>query len=123
MIVRGRRVAGGDGARSGGQPSGYTTIPQALRAAGQTAEDAVETLSDADCGESVQGVAAVLQGSTAGGAATAFADEWPQPVATWRRRRGQARAGADGHNQLLSGHRGAEPALRSPRASSWAPER
>jgi hypothetical protein len=68
---------------------GYSTIPEALLAAGKAADLAVEDLRTADCGAPVNQVAADLPGSTAGGAATSFAHSWSEAFSAWCRDAGE----------------------------------
>ncbi|MGH3437496.1 MAG: hypothetical protein ACRDRN_13625 [Sciscionella sp.] len=84
---------------------GYSTIPQALRAAGKTAGDAVESLGGADCGSPCEGVAADLPGSTAANAAKAFADTWSNALKSWR---GDAGKHAQALTDAASSYQGTE---------------
>jgi hypothetical protein len=68
---------------------GFTTVPEALRAAGKSAGDAVAALGGADCGSPVADVAGALPGSTAAGAASAFANSWKTAFAGWCDEAGQ----------------------------------
>jgi hypothetical protein len=62
---------------------GFTTVPEALRAAGKAAGDAVGALRGADCGTPVVEVAAALPGSKAAAAATSIAESWKATFSAW----------------------------------------
>lgn len=62
---------------------GFTTVPDALRAAGRSASAATEALRSADCGTPVKAVAGALPGSTAAGESSAFAAGWKAMLDSW----------------------------------------
>lgn len=62
---------------------GFTTVPDALRAAGRSAGAAAGTLRGADCGTPVHAVAGALPGAKAAGAATTFAAGWKATLDSW----------------------------------------
>ena len=62
---------------------GFTTVPEALRAGGKAGQGAVGELRGADCGSPVADVAAALPGSTAAGAASAYAAAWKTTFTGW----------------------------------------
>lgn len=62
---------------------GFTTVPDALRAAAQAGQDAVAELRNADCGTPVQGVAGALPGARAASAAASFAHSWASSFTNW----------------------------------------
>ncbi len=63
--------------------TGFATVPDALRAAGKAAADAVSALRGADCGIPVADLAAALPGSASAGAATGYADGWSSTFTGW----------------------------------------
>ncbi|WP_165436439.1 hypothetical protein [Amycolatopsis suaedae] len=63
---------------------GFTTVPEALRAAGRAGQTAVDGLAGADCGGPVEGVAGAMPGSRSAGAAGAFSSTWTATFTAWR---------------------------------------
>jgi hypothetical protein len=62
---------------------GFTTVPEGLRAAGNTGQVAVGELHGADCGKPVADVAAALPGSKSASAATTFSESWSTTFTEW----------------------------------------
>jgi hypothetical protein len=61
----------------------FTTVPEALRAAGRAGHDALGELRGADCGAPVEGVSGALPGAKAAGASGSFANSWTSTFTTW----------------------------------------
>jgi hypothetical protein len=68
---------------AGGADLGFTTIPNALRAAGKAAGEAVEALRGADCGSPVADLVEALPGGETTGAASSFAKVWKSTFTAW----------------------------------------
>jgi hypothetical protein len=62
---------------------GFTTAPEALRATGKAADDAMAELRGVDCGEPVSRLTTALPGGNAAGAATSFGNSWKTSFTTW----------------------------------------
>jgi hypothetical protein len=62
---------------------GFTTVPEALRAAGKAGQGAVGEIRGADCGKPVADVTAALPGSKSAGVTSPFADSWSNMFADW----------------------------------------
>lgn len=62
---------------------GFRTVPDALRAAGRTGDNAVGQLHGADCGQPTSGVATAVPGGRAAGAAASFSDGWARAFSQW----------------------------------------
>jgi hypothetical protein len=62
---------------------GFTTIPDAIRAAGKAAGEAMTALRVVDCAGPVANLAAALPGGSAAGAATAYAEAWKATYKAW----------------------------------------
>lgn len=59
---------------------GFRTVPDALRAAGKAAGDAMGELRGADCAGPIGGLTAALPG---GNAASSFSNSWTSTFKTW----------------------------------------
>ncbi|GAA3534476.1 hypothetical protein GCM10022222_17520 [Amycolatopsis ultiminotia] len=62
---------------------GFTTVPDALRAAGRSGDSAVGAVRGADCDQALEGVPGALPGSNAAGAARTHADTWGATLKAW----------------------------------------
>jgi hypothetical protein len=62
---------------------GFTTVPEALRAAGRAAAGAMGELRGVDCAGPVSQLAAALPGGKAAGAASSFGNSWKTTFAGW----------------------------------------
>jgi hypothetical protein len=62
---------------------GFTTVPDALRAAGKAAGDAMGQLRGVDCASPVSQITAAMPGGKAAGAATQFGDAWKTTFTEW----------------------------------------
>jgi hypothetical protein len=63
--------------------TGFTTMPDAIRAAAKATENAVTALKEADCGTPVGTLADALPGSAAAGAAASYAQSWTTAFTHW----------------------------------------
>lgn len=97
---------------------GFTTVPDALRAAEVVAAGAVTALRGADCGAPLAGLGPAVPGGNAAVASGSYAGSWSAACASWcDRAAGQARSlrqAADtyavaesGNARRLDGHAGA----------------
>ncbi|MGV9297180.1 MULTISPECIES: hypothetical protein [Amycolatopsis] len=64
---------------------GFTTVPEALRAADRAGRAAVGEIRGADCGTPVHEVSAALPGAKASSAAATFVEFWTATLASWCR--------------------------------------
>ncbi|MFE0022645.1 hypothetical protein [Amycolatopsis sp. NPDC059021] len=62
---------------------GFTTVPEALRAAGRSAGDAMGELRRVDCAGPVAELAGALPGAKAAGAASSFGNSWRSAFTAW----------------------------------------
>jgi hypothetical protein len=62
---------------------GFTTVPEALRAAGRAADGAMGELRGVDCAGPVSQVAAALPGGNAAGAASSFGNSFKTTFSGW----------------------------------------
>lgn len=62
---------------------GFTTVPEALRAAGRSAGDAMGELRGVDCAGPVSELATALPGAKAAGAASSFGNSWKSTFTAW----------------------------------------
>ncbi len=87
--------------------TGFTTMPDAIRAAASATTTAVNALKEADCGTPVGTLAAALPGSASAGAAASYAESWTTAFTQWC---GQASQHGTNLSQVASNYSDTESA-------------